>query len=122
MARFKYLNLNPNGLRIDDCVIRAISFASDIPYEETSRKLWLTADLYECDRLCKFCYSNYLSNVLKYKEVNARDMTVGEFTDTHPYGTYLIRVQGHLTVIRDGVIYDTWDTSDEECDIVWQVD
>lgn len=121
MADFKYLNLNPNGMREEDCVIRAITFASGLPYYEVSDKLWLTADLYNCDRLCKFCYSNFITNVLKYPEINCYNMTVNDFANKHNYGTYLIRINGHLTAIKDGTIYDIWDCRDELCDTVWKV-
>lgn len=122
MSEFRYLNVNPEKMTINDCVIRAISLASRIPYGEVSKKLWLTADLYSCDRLCKFCYSNFLTNVMKYQEVNCNDMLVGEFADKHPYGTYLVRIQGHLTCVIDGIIYDIWDCRNELCDTVWRVD
>lgn len=110
------------GKREEDCVIRAITLASGLPYKEVENKLWLTAELYDCDRLCKFCYSNFLNNVLKYKEVNCNMLTVGEFADKHPVGTYLIRVPNHLTCIIDGVCYDLFDCRDSLCDTVWRVD
>lgn len=118
--RFVYYNLNPRGIKENDCVTRAIALASDLPYEEIADKLWLTADLYNCDRLCKFCYSNFITNILKYKEVNCDDMTVEEFANTHPHGTFIIRVPSHLTVIKNGVLYDIWDCRYELCDTVWK--
>ena len=121
MSKYKFLNLNPRGLLEDDCVCRAITFATGLPYNTVYEKLWLTADLYECARLCKHCYSNYLRNVLGYREVNCDRLTIGEFADKHPYGTYLIRIANHLTVIRDGTVFDTWDCREKVCDIVWEV-
>ncbi len=120
MARFIYLNLNPNGVKEEDCVTRAITLISGLPYEKVYDKLWLTAELYECDTLCKFCYSNFITNVLKYKEVNSHNLTVEEFADLHPHGSYLVRVNGHLTAIKNGNVYDIWDCRDEICDIVWK--
>lgn len=120
MSKYKFLNLNPRGLLEDDCVCRAITFATGLPYNTVYEKLWLTADLYDCDRLCKHCYSNYLRNVLGYKEINCDRLTIGEFADKHPYGIYLIRIANHLTVIKDGTLYDTFDCRKEICDIVWK--
>jgi hypothetical protein len=120
MSKYKFLNLNPRGLLEDDCVCRAITFATGLPYNTVYEKLWLTADLYDCDRLCKYCYSNFLRNVLGYREVNCDRLNIGEFADKHPHGTYLIRIANHLTVIRDGTLYDTFDCRKEICDIVWK--
>lgn len=120
MSKYRYLNLNPLGLSENDCVCRAITFASELPYEVICEKLWLTAELYDCERLCKYCYSNFITNVLKYKEVNCDKLTIGEFADKNPYGTFLIRISGHLTVIKDGVLYDTFDCRRRMCDTVWK--
>ena len=126
MVKYKYLNLNPKGIREEDCVTRAITFASGLPYKEIYEKLWLTARIFNCDRLCKFCYSNFINYVLKYKEVNCDNLTIRQFAEKHPYGTYLIRINGHfnghLTCIRDSVLYDIWDCRDELCDTVWKAD
>lgn len=43
-------------------------------------------------------------------------ITVGEFVDTHPQGTYLITMRGHITCAIDGCIYDTFNPSDR---FVW---
>lgn len=120
MADYVYLNVNPDNKKVSDCVTRAISFASGLPYPEIRKKLWLTARLYGCEKLCKFCYSNFITYVLKYKEVNCHDLTIGEFADRYPYGTYLIRVEGHLTTIKNGVLYDIFDCRNEPCDTVWK--
>lgn len=122
MVRFKYYNINPEGDKIGDCVCRAISFASKIPYNVIKYKLKLNAELYECDFINKFCYSHFIEDVLGYKQVNCDNLTVREFAELHPFGTYLIRIQGHLTCIKDAVCYDIWNCLDELCDIVWEVD
>lgn len=120
MADFIYLNVNPEQQTIEDCVIRAITLCSGLPYDTVCEKLWLTAELYDCDTLCKYCYSHYITNVLKYKEVNCHNMTVEQFADRHPFGSYLVRIEGHLTTIINGNIYDIWDCRDEMCDTVWK--
>ena len=59
---------------------------------------------------------------MKAREVNCESLTVGEFADRHPEGTYLIRVPFHLTVVKDGICYDIWQCLDEVIDTVWRVD
>lgn len=110
MARFKYLNVNPNGDITDDCVTRAITLGTGIPYKKVAEKLRLVAQLFECDKLCIGCYSHLLDNVFKFKKVDADGMYPAEFADLHPYGIYLLRMNGHIITIIDGVIYDIFDS------------
>lgn len=48
-------------------------------------------------------------------------MTVNDACHRYPHGTLLVRVNGHLTTIIDGVIHDTWDCGNELVDIIWLV-
>ena len=120
MADFVYLNVEPDQNKASDCVTRAISLVSKIPYTQVRKKLWLTAKLFGCEKLCKSCYSNFINNVLKYREVNCDGLTVEEFADLNPYGEYLIRIEGHLTAIINNTIYDIWDCREQYCDIAWK--
>ena len=121
MAKFRYVNLNPNGEHRNDCVTRAISLASGLDYSEVRRKLRYTSRLLDCIRLCWSCYSFFITEVLGCRQVNCDGLTVGEFADLHPQGIYLIRIKGHLTVIKDNVCYDLWNCLGRECDLAWQI-
>ena len=121
MAKFVYCNENINGEHIGDCVTRAITLASGLSYEEVQRKLWLTGELFDCDCLCRFCYEHFIEDVLGYRKVNCESLTVGEFADKHPVGTYLIRVPEHLTCIVNNKVMDTWDTRSCKVDMAWEV-
>lgn len=122
MARFIYCNLSPDLENKNDCVTRAITFATGLDYSIIRKKLRHTERLLDCERLCWSCYSFLLTNVFLYKQVNCDDMTIGEFADLHPQGTYLIRIDQHLTVISDGDLYDTHDCRHKKCHIAWRVD
>ncbi len=96
---YKYMNANPNGNDIEDCAIRAISVAERITWDEayielskSARKMGLMINSVEA-------IEKYLDK--KYKRVPIRVETVGEFIDTHPYGTYLITMNGHITVLKN---------------------
>ena len=118
---FKYLNLNPLDLTEEDCVTRAISLASGYSYAEVQDKLYYISKLLDCERLCVCCYQHLLSDVFKYDKIYCRDVSVSEFAERHPTGVYLIRMEGHLSVLVDGVVYDIWDCSDEILTDVWYV-
>lgn len=120
---YQLLNLNPLGIKEEDCVCRAISLATEKDYEDIKYKLYLIAELYECETLCVCCYKHLLDNVFKLTRIHGcRGMSIKEFGNLYPKGTYIIRVEGHLTCAIDCTIYDIWDCRDEIIDIVWKID
>ena len=121
MATFRYWNENPNGEKRNDCVTRAITFASGMDYPEVRKMLYHSARLLKCPKLCPTCYSFAIQEVLGGVPTNCNGMTVGEFADKHPKGTYLIRIEGHLLCISNNVIYDLWDNRHRECDLAWKM-
>ena len=43
-------------------------------------------------------------------------MTIGDFARWYDRGVYLVTMNGHITCIIDGVIWDTFDCSDR---LIW---
>ena len=121
MAGFHDLNVNPDQTKRNDCVTRAISLATELPYSNIRRKLYHSAKLLKCDKLCPTCYSFCINQVLGGVPTNCEGMSVGEFADLHPDGTYLIRIVGHLTCIIDNTLYDIWDCRNRMCDMAWKI-
>lgn len=111
--RYQYYNANPLQRQINDCTVRAISMATgkswDRVYDELSRyakKKAFMPDEVECIDI-------YLEENFE-KLCGCRDrykITVGEFVQEHPIGTYLITMNGHITCCQDGCVYDTFDPS-----------
>ena len=121
MSKFIYLNISPDGERKNDCVTRAITLVSGLDYAEIRKKLFHTAKLLDCEKLCPTCYSFLIQEVIGGVPKNCDGMTVNDFADTHAQGKFLIRIQGHLTTIIDGTIFDIWDCGYKVCDMAWQV-
>lgn len=121
MARWIYYNRNEDGEHISDCVTRAISTATGLSYPQIRRKLHHTSRLFACDKLTRDCYSNLMDKVLECPRVECRGLTVGQFADLHPYGTFVLRVPNHATTVISGNVYDIFDCRDYPCDIAWQV-
>ena len=109
MARFVYYNRNDDKVSRNDCVTRAISLAGDLPYNTVRRKLRYTARLLGCEKLCVSCYEFFIREVLGGTPVNCEGMSVDDFAQLHPYGTYLLRMDGHITTLIDNTVYDIFD-------------
>lgn len=121
MANFRYFNVSPNGEHKNDCVTRAISLASGMPYAETRKKLRSVATLFDCERICMSCYKHLIENVLYCKPLDCDGMTVEEFADMHPYGVYLVRMNQHISCIIDNTIYDIFDCREHLLTNAWKV-
>ena len=117
---YKYYNANSQGNFVNDCVIRAIAVAENTTWEETYDDL---------SRIAKkngilLDDVNFVDPLLDYRYNRIplpRDMFVGDFVASHPTGIYLITMKGHITVVRDGVVYDTFDCCDRKIKDVWKV-
>jgi hypothetical protein len=121
MASFRYYNVSPDGEHKNDCVTRAISLASGMPYAETRKKLRSVATLFDCERICMSCYKHLIENVLYCKPLDCDGMTVEEFADMHPFGVYLVRMNQHISCIIDNTIYDIFDCRGHLLTNAWQV-
>lgn len=120
MIRYRMLNLNPLNEIENDCVCRAISLGLAEDYYKIQEKIKLIGQLFECDSLCVCCYQHLLDNVYGLERVKGfKGMTVNQFASYNYRGAYLVRVDGHLTCVIDGKIYDTWDCGNEIVDIIW---
>lgn len=122
MARYFYYNQNPDGGKENDCVTRAISLATGIEYPEIRKKLFHVSRLYNCPKLTLCCYKYLIDDILKIPRVFCDGLTVEEFADMHPYGTYLVRMSGHISCIIDNIVYDIFDCRDMELTDAWKVE
>lgn len=115
---FQFYNANPLGLLVNDCTVRAISLATgqswDRTYEELSR--FAQAQGMMADE------TKYIDEYLDRKFIKVcgcrldERITVRDFCEQHPQGTYLITMAGHITCCIDGCIFDTFDPQDR---LVW---
>lgn len=115
---FEYYNANPRGRRVNDCTVRAISLATGKSWDETYARL----SSYAQAQAIMLDETEYIDELLErtYEKIcGCKDkikITVGQFADKHPEGTYLITMNGHITCCIDGCIYDTFNPKDR---FVW---
>lgn len=118
---YRYFNANEFGNNVEDCTIRAISVAEQISWDEAYRKLSDYARkrglmLSSVESIESYLDDNY--DRIKVYE----NETVGEFANDNVYGTFLITMNGHITILKDGYIYDTFDCTDRLIKDAWIVD
>lgn len=113
-----WVNYNPNpfGLRVGDCVVRAISKALDKPWEDTYIDLCIQGFMMGDLASSNAVWSTYL----KHKGFNRRTVqdcpdcyTVEDFCNEHPSGVYVIGTGSHAVAVVDGCYYDAWQSGQE---------
>ena len=116
---YKFYNANAVNRFTDDCVIRAISCATNKSWDYVYDYLSDLAQ-YEGTLLDKRDFvRNYLNNT--YKKINGIEGTVGYVSAIFPNNTLLITMNGHIVCSKNGVIYDTFDCRDRQVEDVWLV-
>lgn len=119
---YRFFNPNPCGRSVDDCAVRALAAAFDVPWEQAYDVLSDSAK-----QMCDMPGSvGSVSAILRQMgfvcEAIGDYMTVGEFADTHPKGVYVLGLGGHIVTVIDGVILDSFDPSSEAIELVWYRD
>lgn len=116
---YKYFNANATGNFTNDCTVRAISVAEGKTWDETYEELSDIAQeegvlLDDVDFI-----EDYLDD--RYERIPHYSKTVGEFIEEYPYGIFLITMDGHITVVIDGTLYDTFDCRNRIMRSAWEV-
>lgn len=117
---FRYYNANPMLNNIEDCTIRSLSTAEGISWDKAYKILCNYA------RKKRLMLSS-VKNIEDYLNENYDKVqiypyqTVGDFVQSHKKGTYLITMDGHITVLKDGYVYDTFSPLNRIIWGVWKV-
>ena len=117
---WRYYNANSRGNSVNDCVVRAISKAEGKTWDETYEEL---SDIAQYQGIL-LDDVNFVERYLdkRYKRQCHYSKTVGEFLEEFSKGTYLITMQGHITCIKNGILYDTFDCRPIRMWCAWKVD
>lgn len=121
MVDFEYYNIQPEGIIQNDCVCRAISYATGLPYYKIEEKLYYAGKFLECDALCVDCYEILLTDYFGFKPIDCEGETLYEFAEEHPQGMYLVRSDGHISVLDDYCVIDIWDCRDMILTNAWKI-
>ncbi len=111
---FKYYNNNPYGRHVSDCTIRAISLATNRPWEVIFDEL----SNYAREEGITFSEVEFINDYLSKRyerfcqDPKNKTETVGDFANLKLPGRWLVTMGGHITCVIDGVIYDIFDPSD----------
>lgn len=108
----KILN-NPCGKTVGDCTVRAISVALGVG--------WYAAYDMLCEKgrqMCNMPSADEVWGALLLQHGFKRyalpqPMTAGQFAKYHPEGVYVLAFGGHVAAVRDGEVWDSWDSTND---------
>ena len=120
-----YRNYNPNPIarNVGDCAVRAIAKALDIDWEKAFMLLMASAyqmgDMPSSDAV----WGAVLRQHGFYREVVPNTCpdcyTARDFCIDHPKGVFVLAFGGHVACVRDGDLYDTWDSTNLYPQFYW---
>lgn len=114
---FIYYNPNPDGKMVGDCVIRAVSKAMDLSWDETYIRIALEGFINKDMPSSNSIWGNYLSSqgFSRYGIPNSCPdcYTISDFSNDHSEGLYILATGSHVVTLINGNYYDAWDSGRE---------
>ena len=126
MSRWRYFQNNPTGRNVGDCSVRAVSVALGVDWETAFAMIAANAfqmgdvisansswgsvlrqngfKRYAIPNICPDCY------------------TAEQFAEDHPEGIYVLGFGNHVATVKNGQIWDSWDSSNEIPEYYWSLD
>lgn len=120
-----YVEYNPNpcGRRVGDCAVRALSKALGVSWESAYIMLAMNG-LQMCDAMNA---DSVIGATLRQNGFERRAVPtscpdcydVAEFCKEYPTGMYVLFLGGHIVCVKDGDLFDAWDSSREVVQYFW---
>ena len=126
MSRWKPFQNNPAGRNVGDCAVRAVSVALGVDWETAFAMIAANA----------FQMGDVISSNASWGSVLRQHgfkryiipnscpdcYTAEQFAEDHPEGIYVLGFGNHTATVKDGLIWDSWDSSKEVPVYYWGLD
>lgn len=116
-------NPNPVGRKVGDCAVRAVAKALNMGWEAAYIALVINGlqmgDLPNSDVVSGAVLRQHGFRRKAIKDSCPDCYTVADFCDDHPEGTYVLYCGGHVATVKDGDLYDSWNSESEIPQYVW---
>lgn len=115
---WQQFNNNPTGrYTVGDCAVRAVSVALDVPWETAYAMLAVNglamADLPNGNSVWGATLRQHGFNRAVVPNTCPDCYTFADFAADHQRGVYVLGTGTHVATVKDGVLYDAWDSSNE---------
>lgn len=117
-------NPNPTGRNVGDCAVRAIAKALNLDWEKAyalmAKNGFLMGDMPSSDGVwgAVLRQHGFVRYAIPYECPNC--YTATDFCREHKKGTYVLGFGGHCATVKNGDLYDSWDSSNELPQFYWK--
>lgn len=120
---WQYYNPNPAGRAVGDCAIRALSAALGVPWEDAyalvAKNGYEMGDMPSSNSVWGAVLRQHGFSRFNLADECSGCYTFEKFAKENPVGVYVLGTGTHVATVKDGVIYDAWDSSQEIPAFVW---
>ena len=120
---WKQFNNNPTGRAVGDCAVRALSVALDVDWETAYTMIatngFLMGDMPSSNSVWGAVLRQHGFYRKAIPDTCPVCYTFADFAHDNPDGVFVLGTGTHVATIKDGVIYDAWDSSNEIPQFVW---
>ena len=121
---WKKFQNNPAGRNVGDCSVRAISVALSVSWETAFAMLvgsaYLMADMPSSNEVWGAVLRRHGFIRESIPNTCPDCYTAGDFCAEHPEGIYVLGFGDHVATVKDGDLYDSWDSTDRVPQYVWR--
>lgn len=114
---------NPTGRSVGDCAVRAISKALNISWEQAFNLLaenaYQMGDMPSSDSVWGAVLRQNGFYRMTIPNQCPDCYTAEDFCIDNPRGIFVLGFGGHVATVKDGTLFDSWDSSQEIPVYVW---
>lgn len=124
VSRWRLFNPNPSQRSVGDCAVRAVAAALGVDWEMAyaliAKNGYLMGDMPSSNSVWGSVLRQHGFKRKAIPNTCPDCYTMEQFAEDHPKGVYVAGTGNHVATIRDGVILDAWDSSEEVPVFFWQ--
>lgn len=121
---WRLFNPNPTGRNVGDCSVRALAMALGVDWETAysmaAKNGFLMGDMPSSDSVWGAVLRQHGFTRSAIPNTCPDCYTAEDFCREHPTGVYVLGFGGHVATVKDGTLYDSWDSSNEIPIYVWK--
>ena len=114
---WKKFNNNPTGRAVGDCAVRALSAALGVDWETAYALMAINGYAMGDMPSSNSVWGAVLRQHGFYRKTISNECPdcydIGDFSDDHPNGTYVVGTGSHVVAVKDGIVFDSWDSTKE---------